>query len=78
MRFSAALFTTILLCNSQTHLVPTVHTTAEDLRPEADGAVGVPGLRVDPDVTGDTGDGEESEHRGFWILVPFKYLNNLM
>lgn len=54
--------------------MPTVDTTAEYLSPEADGAVGVPGLRVDTDETGDSGNREESKYRRLWILVPFKYL----
>lgn len=57
---------------------PTVDTTAQDLGPEADGAVGVPGLWVDADETGHGGNRKKSEHRSLWILVPFKYLYSAM
>lgn len=56
----------------------TVNAAAEDLGSEANGAVGVPGLGVDADVTGDGGNGEERQHRHLWVLVPFKDLFNSM
>lgn len=52
----------------------TVSTAAEDLRSEADSAVGVPSLRVDADETSDCGNRKEPQHRNLWILVPFKDL----
>lgn len=58
--------------------LPTVDTAAKYLSPEADGAVGIPGLRVDADETGHGRNREESEHRSLWILVPFKDLCALM
>lgn len=51
-------------------------TAAKYLGPEADGAVGVPGLRVDADETGDGGNRKECEHGSLWTLVPFKDLNS--
>lgn len=48
---------------------------AEDLGPEADGPVGVPGLRIDADETGDSGNQKKPKNRGLWILVPFEYLH---
>lgn len=51
---------------------------AEDLRSEADGAVGVPSLRVDADETGRGGNREQRQNRHLWILVPFKDLKNSM
>lgn len=58
--------------------LPTVDTAAKYLGPEADGAVWIPGLRVDADETGHSGNREESEHRSLWILVSFKDLCTLM
>lgn len=58
----------------QQHFLPTVDAAAKYLSPEADGAVGVPGLRVDANETGDGGDREESEHCSLRILVSFKDL----
>lgn len=55
-----------------------VDAAAEDLGPEADGAVGVPSLRVDADETGDSGNRKQRQHRDLWILVPFKDLYNSM
>lgn len=57
--------------------IPTVNTTAQYLCSEADGPVEVPGLRVDADESGHSGDREESQHRGLWILVSFKDLNKV-
>lgn len=54
----------------------TVNAAAQDLGAEADGAVGVPGLRVDADETGDCGNRKEPQHGDLWILVPFKDLRN--
>lgn len=54
----------------------TVDTAAEYLGPEADGPVGVPGLRVDADETGHSGDGKGPENRSLRVLVPFEYLYN--
>lgn len=56
----------------------TVNTAAEDLRSEADGAVGVPSLRVDADETSHCGNRKEPQHWDLWILVPFKDLCNSM
>lgn len=53
-----------------------IDPAAEDLRSEADGAVGVPRLRVDADETGDRGNGEQRQDRDLRILVPFKDLYN--
>lgn len=66
--------------NHQQHaaFLPTIDTAAEYLSPEADGAVDVPGLRVDADETGDSGNRKASEHRSLWILVSFKDLYKLM
>lgn len=58
--------------------LPTVDAAAENLSPEADGAVGVPGLGVDAYVTGDSGNRQESEHRTLWVLVASKDLYNSM
>lgn len=55
--------------------LPTAQPTAQYLSPEADCAIRVPGLRVDPDETGDGGNRKESEHRSLWILVSFKNLH---
>lgn len=64
--------------NQQQHaaILPTANTAAEYLSPETDGAVGVPGLRVDANEAGDGGNREESKHRSLWILVSFKDLCN--
>lgn len=51
-----------------------INTAAEDLRSEADGAVGVPSLRVDADEAGDRGNRKQRQDRDLWILVPFKDL----
>lgn len=56
----------------------TIDTAAEDLRSEADGAVGVPSLRVDADETGDSGNRKEPQNCDLWILAPFKDLYNSM
>lgn len=56
----------------------TVDTAAEDLRSEADGAVGVPSLRVDTDETSHCGNRKEPQHWDLRILVPFKDLCNSM
>lgn len=55
----------------------TINAAAEDLRPEADGAVGVPGLRVDANETSHCGNRKEPQNWDLWILVPFKNLCNL-
>lgn len=55
-----------------------MNSTTEYLRPEADGAVEVPGLGVNADETGDGGNRKESEDRSFWILVSFEDLCNSM
>lgn len=55
-----------------------MNSTTEYLRPEADGAVEVPGLGVNADETGDSGNRKESEDRSFWILVSFEDLCNSM
>lgn len=52
----------------------TIHAAAEDLRSEADGAVGVPSLRVDADETSNRGNRKEPQRWDLWILVPFKDL----
>lgn len=51
-----------------------INAAAEDLRSEADGAVGVPGLRVDADETGHSGNRKQRQDGDLWILVPFKDL----
>lgn len=63
-----------MISSSTQHFLHTFDAAAKYLSPEADGAVGIPGLRVDANETGDGGDREESEHRSLWILVPFKDL----
>lgn len=55
-----------------------MNSATEYLRPEADGAVEVPGLGVNADETGDSGNRKESEDRSFWILVSFEDLCNSM
>lgn len=49
---------------------PTWQGAAQDLRPQADGAVLEPGLRVDADVAGHHRRGQQVQHRRLGVLVP--------
>lgn len=62
-----------MLCPSRLlFFFPTVNTAAKYFSPEADGPVGVPGLWVDADETGNGGNRKEPKNRRLRILVSFK------
>jgi len=52
----------------------TFNPAAQELGPEADGAVDVPGLGVDPEEAGRCGDRQNAQNRRERVPVPCKYL----
>lgn len=54
----------------------TFNAAAEDLGPQADGAVDVPRLGVDADESGYSRSGQQSQNWCLWVLVPFKDLQD--